>query len=134
MQVDTIMVSTNLANSLKDLGRLEEAEELHRDAIARFGKAFGSANRPYMQMVTSLGTVITGQGRHAEAEQLYRTNYDAQRRVMGEAHMDTLMTQMNIANALHRQGTAKHADAREMFFKNLALKEQALGKRHPKRC
>lgn len=105
MQVDTIMVSTNLANSLKDLGRLEEAEELHRDAIARFGKAFGSANRPYMQMVTSLGTVITGRGRHAEAEQLYRTNYDAQRRVMGEAHMDTLMTQMNIAKKKRKKRT-----------------------------
>ena len=65
------MVSTNLANSLKDLGRLEEAEELHRDAIERFGKTFGKDDRQYMRLMGNLGTVVTAQGRHAEAEQLY---------------------------------------------------------------
>jgi hypothetical protein len=66
------------------------------------------------------------QGKHAEAERIYREMIDVQRRMHGEEHLSTLATANHLATCISMQG--KHAEAdREM----IGVQRRVLGEEHP---
>ena len=48
--------------------------------------------------MNNLANSLHGQGKHAEAEQMYREVLDVQHRVLGPEHPDTLATVRNLAS------------------------------------
>jgi hypothetical protein len=79
--------------------------------------------------MNNLASSLHGQGKHAEAEQMFRELLPVQRRVLGPEHPYTLTTVTNLANSLHGQG--KHAEAERMYREVLDVRRRVLGPEHP---
>jgi CHAT domain-containing protein/Tfp pilus assembly protein PilF len=73
-------------------------------------------------------TDLTGQGKHAEAEPLFRQVLEIRRRVQGEDHPDTATAYNNLASSLTDQG--KYAEAGRLLKQALAIRRRVLGADH----
>jgi hypothetical protein len=64
----------NLANVLRDLNRLKEAEELHRESL-RIRRANLEPNHQFIRAsANNLASVLQSLNQYDEAEKLYREN------------------------------------------------------------
>ena len=77
----------------------------------------------------NLATALDNEGKHAEAEEIYRKMLAVQKRVLGKDHFNTLMTASNLPITLKKQG--KHAEAEEMYRETLVVQRRVLGDDHP---
>jgi tetratricopeptide (TPR) repeat protein len=69
------------------------------------------------------------QGKHAEAESMYRKTLAVDQRVSGPEHPQTLATVTNLANTLLSQGN--YAEAETTYRAVLAIQQRVLGPEHP---
>ena len=76
-----------------------------------------------------LASEMFNQGKHAEAEPLYREALEASRATLGDRHPHTLTSINGMANLLHAQG--KHAEAEPLCREALEVRRATLGDRHP---
>jgi len=98
---ETIQILASLGETLRQLGRLEEAETILRDCQSRLK----SPNGPVATQVrTNLANVLADFGRRDEAEVLYRQNYEQRLAFPGPDATSTLMAQNNLAKLLMEQG------------------------------
>ena len=67
---NTLAALGNLANNLRDQGKLAEAEPLFREALAARREVTGNDHLATMQAAGNLGQVLLAQGKLAEAEPL----------------------------------------------------------------
>ena len=66
---------------------------------------------------------------YAEAEKMDRAVLDAERRVLGPEHSDTLLTMNNLAGVLGDEG--RNAEAEKMFRELVEIQTRVLGADHP---
>lgn len=59
----------------------------------------------------NLADLRVHQGRHSEAELLYREVLEKMRRILGNEHADTLQSSLGLANMLEVQGRDQEAEA-----------------------
>jgi hypothetical protein len=71
---------------------------------------------------------LLGQGKGVEVEQLLRTLFEVEMRVLGAEHPDTLLTAGDLATSLSRQG--KYADAERIQREVLGALTRVLGAEH----
>jgi hypothetical protein len=82
-----------------------------------------------LNSAATLASYISKQGRHAEAETMFKEVLVVQKRVLGAEHPSTLYTASNLAFSLYKQG--KHADAETMSKEVLVVQKRVLGEKHP---
>ena len=79
--------------------------------------------------VNNLGTLHSGQGKLAEAEQMYLRALAGKEKALGPDHRSTLSTVNNLGNLYGDQG--KLAEAEQMYQRALMEFRKSLGSEHP---
>jgi len=117
------LIKGTLAIILRDQGKLEEAEQLAREALD-WQLAHHSETYPNVLQTRALfSTILIERGRFAEAEGLLRQNLNMLRERFSEGSYKTRNTMVNLATALDRLGRdeeslALNAAALEMARKS----------------
>jgi tetratricopeptide (TPR) repeat protein len=78
--------------------------------------------------MNNLANVYVAQGKYQRAEALYRETIEAQRRLLGPQHPDTLASTNDLATAYAAQGKFREAEA--LFGPNLEIQRRVLGPEH----
>jgi serine/threonine protein kinase len=128
---ETIEVMNNLAQLLKDEGKLTEAEQLLRQTLAARRRKLGADHPDVLGTESNLAQLLQAQGRLTEAEKLAEQNLEHYRKVLGPTDVDTLVAQQNLALVLDKQGRSKEA---EPLLRNTIagfLKNKQIGPDHP---
>ncbi|MGQ4437157.1 tetratricopeptide repeat protein [Streptomyces sp. SAS_260] len=127
---DTLSSRNDLALSLRNLGRVQEAVELQRDALAASERVLGADHPGTLTARNNLALALRDLGRHQEAAELHRRELAASERALGPDHPGTLTARNNLALALHVLG--RHQEAAELHRDALANCERVLGPTDPR--
>lgn len=126
--VDTLRVMGNFSMLYLRMGKLDDAEDLCREAINGFMKQ--SANDRYtLAAMSNLAGILSAKKLFSEAEGLYVAVLKNQTQSLGEFHTDTLLTAASLARTIASQGQLDRA--LEMLRPCLAKHQKALGNIHP---
>ena len=79
--------------------------------------------------MSNLAVTYRDQGKHRDAEVLYKQCFDQMKEVLGENHPDTLITMNNLAVTYRDQG--KHREAEVLCKLCLDKMKEVLGENHP---
>jgi hypothetical protein len=98
-----------IGTSFDILGKYNEAEALHREALGLREKVFGRDHPNTLTSMNNLAEVLRPQGKHDEAEALHREALHREalglcEKVLGRDHPDTLMSMNNLAATLQCRG------------------------------
>ena len=129
LHVDTLSAMFVLALLLKGLGRQDEAEPLHREALAGRTATLGAAHPDTVSSTLNLAILLKDRGKLAEAEPLYREALRLRLDSLGREHPDTLSAMTNLANILRSRGA--YDDAEALYVDALRLRRKVLGDTHP---
>ncbi|KAK0711611.1 hypothetical protein B0H67DRAFT_296663 [Lasiosphaeris hirsuta] len=125
----TAYLLLKVGESFNNLGKYEEAEQMHRQALQLWEKALGEEHPDTLRSMSNLANVLNRQGKYEEAEQMHRQALQLWEKALGEEHPDTLSSMNNLAVILDSQG--KYEEAEQMHRQALQLWEKALGEEHP---
>jgi len=120
----TLSAVYNLAESIRQCGRPEEAEELHRRALQGRETSLGPKHVAVYASAQSLGDCFYAQGEGmkaqgnmdscnavwAKAEEYYQRALIGRHGLFGALHTDTCVTMQTYATLLHEQGRDKDAE------------------------
>jgi tetratricopeptide (TPR) repeat protein len=123
---ETIKLEASLAETLRQLGRLEEAEMLLLDCVSRVQLTDGPAST---HVRLNLASVLVDLGRFDEAEALYRLIYTQTQSNLGPDAEDTLLAQNNLGVILMNQGD--HDEALPLLESCFSRRRASLGDDHP---
>lgn len=123
---DTATITHNLGVTLGALAHYEEAETLLLRAIELRKKLEGPSGALFSR--SSLADLYRAQGRYAEADELYRSTLEEQRKDRGEEDHRTLTTRHGLAELRLMQGRVEEAEA--LIVPVLEIQEETLGPRH----
>ncbi|WP_307860502.1 FxSxx-COOH system tetratricopeptide repeat protein [Actinokineospora baliensis] len=126
---DTLSSQNNLANALNQLGRYNEATELHLATLEAFRHSLGNSHPRTLNSQNNLAGALSKLGRYNEAAELHRATLETRRRTLGDNHPHTLNSQNNLANALHQLG--HHHETAELHRATLEARRRILGDIHP---
>ena len=99
------------------------------ELLGRLRVTAGQRDEKTLRCMNNLAGLLVEQGRHAEAEPLYREALRARRESLPREHEDTLGSLNNLSNLLKLQG--KRAEAEPLMAEALAGKRKTLGDAHP---
>ena len=85
---------------LMDLGRVDEARPLLREAFERGRRTLGPRARRTLTFGNNFAMALRRSGRMEEAEQLYRQVFEARREVLGPEDPETLTSESNLGHFL----------------------------------
>ena len=131
---DILVVQTNLATCLNNLGRLDEALAMERDVYSRKKKVFGLADPSTIIAGNNLVHSLIMSGQYAEAKTLSRKLVSQCRRVLGPEDNWTLYVRQNYAETLYKDTTASRADILQgvVMIEDVArVRRRVFGPRHP---
>ena len=77
----------------------------------------------------NLAQSLYGEGKHAEADRIFREVHSVQIRVLGVEHPNTLSSAANLALGLSNQG--KYAEAEQIQREVYAVEKRVIGAEHP---
>ncbi|KJZ70980.1 hypothetical protein HIM_09635 [Hirsutella minnesotensis 3608] len=126
---ETLGSMNNLARVLQSLGKYEEAERLHRQALDLKEKVLGKEHPETLGSMNNLARVLQSLGKYEEAERRHRRALDLREKVLGKEHPSTLGSMNNLARVL--QSLGKYEEAERRHRRALDLREKVLGKEHP---
>ena len=86
-----------MARLLRDQGKLDEAEPLHRRAMAGYEAKLGLDHPSTLTSVNNLALLLENQGKLDEADRRALAGYESK---LGPDHPDTLTTVNTLANLL----------------------------------
>ena len=86
----TLASMNNLAGVLSSQGSYEEAERIHREALALMESVLGKEHPSTLASMNNLADVLSSQGSYEEAERIHREAWALRERVLGKEHPDTL--------------------------------------------
>jgi tetratricopeptide (TPR) repeat protein len=108
----TLVTAENLADVLREEGKLAEAETLTRETLAIERRTLGNDHSDTQETVLTLEQLLTAQGYYAEAEPLLRVAYDTQLRILGRDHSHTAEAAYNLGALYAAEGKKEEAMAR----------------------
>lgn len=120
---------TGLSAALYEQGRMAEAEDYARKAIATYEAAYGPHFDGLIQARDNLASTLQGAGRSAEAEVEYRAALALAVEVHGEEHATVATIHRDIAEAVASQGRDREAEAE--YRASLAMFERLVEPDHP---
>jgi serine/threonine-protein kinase len=105
---DVALAANDLAAVLRNLGKLDEAQALHEEALAlRRERAPDSVL--VAESLNNLAGIALGRGRWEEAAEMLTEALAIRRRILGEAHPLVVQSLSNLAGAAYRVGHAEQA-------------------------
>ena len=125
----TLRAMDGLGNALMRMGRADEAEGLHREALQGFSRLGDEAGELLLTSTFNLGGVYRDQGHLEEAEPLYLRALELSRQLNGEAAVGTVRIRWQLARDIHR-ATGRLAEAEELLRTTLAQARAGLGREH----
>ncbi len=127
---ETMMTSKNdLAALLVEVGDLEGAEPLLRQALEMCRQLFGERHPDVAQGMSNLGAVLGMQGRYAEAEPYLRDALGLYRVILDPDHPLLAWSLNNLAKLLQRKSELAAAEA--LLREALDIERKRLGPEHP---
>jgi eukaryotic-like serine/threonine-protein kinase len=120
-----------MAETYLQLGDVEKAESLQRQALHRRRSLFGETNISTAASETHLARVLVNRGSPAdliEAEKMAREALATRAKLLGDQHPETASTLYALASALQRQ--SKFAEAEDTHRRALTIRRKILGN-HP---
>ena len=124
---DTLTSQNNLARVLRRLGRLKDAEEVHRAVMHTRMQVLGPDHPDTLTSQHNLANDLRDLGQPEEAG--YRDVLAARTRVLGPDHPDTLASRNNFGSILRDLGRPEDAEAEHRAA--LATRIRVLGPDHP---
>ncbi|KAF1952737.1 TPR-like protein [Byssothecium circinans] len=112
----------------RDLGKLDEAEEMYKRALEGREKTLGPEHTSTLHTVNNLGTLYWDQDKLDEAEKMYRRALEGCKKALGPEHTWTLCTVNNLGTLYTDQGELDEAE--KMFQWALEGYEKAFGPHH----
>jgi tetratricopeptide (TPR) repeat protein len=109
-----MLTLNDLSRLLQDARRLEEAEEVLRDALAGWERLRGQDDPNTLSAANNLAIVLVDLGRPDEADGLLRDTVARRARRLGPAHPDTITSRNALAGTL-RGSPARLAEAERMY-------------------
>ena len=107
-----LSVQSNIANTYKNLGRMEEALQLKRDVYSGYSRHFGEENVNALMAATNYANTLVEMQRFKEARKLMRKTMPVVRRVLGENDDVTLKIRSIYAQTLFHAPSATIDDLR----------------------
>ena len=92
-------------------------------------RVLGPEHPDTLMVAGDLAGSLSGQGNHAEVEQITREVLAVEKRVLGPEHPNTLTVAANLAIALFHQ--RKYAEAQPLCEATLEVQRRVLGPNHP---
>ncbi len=121
-------VRHTIGTTFSRLGRLAEAEEQLRSALAIRKEIDGSPNLDVAATLNSLGEVLYDRGDVDGAEQLYRQALEMREGLLGTEHADVAWVLDNVANTAHDRGDLEQAES--MYREVLRIRRSVLRPEH----
>ena len=95
----------------------------------RSSAAYSVRNIPNTLSTTnSLASLYDDEGKYAQAERLFASTLEVQRRLLGEEHIETLETMTNLGNLYRTEG--KYAQSESLLTRTLEIQRRVLGEEH----
>ena len=121
--------SNDLAQLLRRINRLGEAEPLMRRALEIHESAFGKQHPTVATCLNNLAALLHDTNRIGEAEPLRRRALEIDVATFGEQHPTVATCLNNLAILL--QNTNRIEEAEPLMRRSLEIRESAFGKQHP---
>ena len=125
---------SNLANSCKKLGQVEQALSLQRYVYFGDIKLYGEEDEHTISAANNYASSLNDLQRFEEAKSVLRTTMPVARRVLGESHELTLKMRRNYAVTFHEDTSATLDDLREAVTtleETAPIARRVLGGSHP---
>jgi tetratricopeptide (TPR) repeat protein len=106
---NTIRVMSSLANSFRDLGKLDEAALMQREVLERLRRIFGKEHPGTIAAMNNLAVILRDQGKLDEAASMQKEVLEKRRKIFGEEHPDTIGPMSNLAYLLRDLGKLDEA-------------------------
>jgi serine/threonine protein kinase/Tfp pilus assembly protein PilF len=119
-------VRGRLAVAYDAIGRTDLGLTHAEVALALRRRLLGEEHPDTLEAMTNLGHLLQTQGRHVDAERLYRDALERSRRVLGDDHPDTLRVLNSLSSLLQQEG--KLAEAEPLRYEALERTQRVLGK------
>ena len=121
-------MSMDAATEAYQQARYTEAEKFFLAALEEADN-FGPQDPRLVPSLNGLASVYRTQGKHAEAEPLFKRSLAIREEALGPEHFDVALGLHNLALTYDSQG--KYAEAEPLYKRALAIGEKALGPEHP---
>ncbi|HCO96548.1 MAG TPA: hypothetical protein DIU00_21850 [Phycisphaerales bacterium] len=118
----------NLAWVYTAQGRYEEAERLFTETMKNT-KYTGPMSQNEFYYASTLANLYREQGRYEQAEPVFVKTLEAQRLVLGDKHVYTLVSMYGLARLYTTQNRYKEAE--NLFTEMLEIAHRELGEEHP---
>ena len=125
---ETATALEDLAEAYRELARFDEAETLHREALA-LKRRTNAAPASLASSLSNLGLTLGERGRYADAEPLLREAIELWRAHDGPTALPLAVGLDNLASTLRQQGRLD--DAVPVLERAIAIRRQRLGNGHP---
>ena len=120
--------AANLAASLSDQGKHDEAEKMEREVLAVEKRVLGAEHPHTLSTAGNLAASLSSQRKYDESEKMEREVLAVKQRVLGAEHPDTLNIAGNLAASLSRQ--RKYDEAEKMEREVLEVMKRVMGAEH----
>ncbi|KAH6652260.1 hypothetical protein BKA67DRAFT_573430 [Truncatella angustata] len=118
-----------VADSYDEVGKYDEAEQIHRQALELKKSVLGVKHPSTLDSMNNLALVLRRLGRYDEAEQMHRQTLEIRKSGLGLEHPSTLNSMNNLGLVLDNLG--RYDEAEQMHRQALELKNSVLGLEHP---
>jgi len=118
----------NLAKALQNIGQLEEAEQLSREALEGRRRVLKDDHRSTLFTMSDLGWILAEREKFDEAIALSREALDRRARLLGPDDPDTLQSMNVLARVLAMAG--HYDEAEKLFLATIEKRKRVLGERH----
>jgi eukaryotic-like serine/threonine-protein kinase len=119
----------NLPESLRNQGKLDEAEHMNREALATRRSLLGAAHPEVAQSLDHLAALLNLRGNPGAAETLEREALDMRRKLLGNRHSEVAKSLDQLSQMLRSQH--KLSEAEMLGREALAMRRELLGNEHP---
>jgi tetratricopeptide (TPR) repeat protein len=119
----------SLGSLLTDMGRYEEAQQVHERVLALRQKALGPEHPDVATSLNNLGGVLFYLGKYEEARQMHARALALREKVLGPEHPHVASSLSNLGLALWKLGQLE--EARVANERSVALREKVLGPDNP---
>ncbi|MBL8138666.1 MAG: serine/threonine protein kinase [Acidobacteria bacterium] len=126
--LDTVASMDDMGEAYRELGRFDEAESMHREALAA-KERLGAPPASIAASLNNVGLTLSERGRFTEAEPLLRQALDMWRRHEGPTADVVASGLNNLADVVRQQGRV--AEAVPLLEEAIAIRRQTVGATHP---
>ncbi|MER6640994.1 tetratricopeptide repeat protein [Streptomyces microflavus] len=126
---DALASSSSLAHALDELGRYQEAADLHQQTLTDCERVLGPDHPGTCISRSNFAGTLHALGRYREAADLHQQSLTEYERLLGPDHPDFFASRSNFATTLHALG--RFQEAADLHQQSLTDYERVLGPDHP---